>query len=251
MNSGKPGKIPEFEEKSEIFLEKKISKAKNLNLKLNINERNISPIKTMSYRGIIHPYSYKMMNLNKKNQTNPQENNMSSSVLSNAITVQNLHKKVVGNPNLDLNPAKTTIPIVFENIDLKQMKRPTTSKSKWNSHSNLGNKLNNQYNSSSNTERNKKINSQTNRNKVNNVYFNSYIDMQFKPSNIFHRSARGKFGNPNVSNRDESCNFINPTLNEKFTNDKIASIERKNVIKYFNIFISFRMKAKKSERKVP
>lgn len=226
LNSGKPEKIIETEEKSEIFLEKKISKARNLNLKLNINERNISPIKVMSYKGIIHPYSYKMMNLNKKNQNNFQENNNSSSVLSNALTVQNLHKKVIGNPNMDFLPEKKSAPIVFENIDIKQVRRPTTSK--WNSNvSNISSKLNNPYHDKANNEKNK-----TNRNKVNNVYFNSYIDMQFKPSNVFNKTATTKnklITNPNVSNRDESYNFINPTANEKFSSEKFGNNDRKNV----------------------
>jgi len=226
-----------MDEKPEIFLEKKISKAKNLNLKLNLNERNISPIKVMSYKGIIHPYSYKMMNLNKKNQANKEENN-SSSLLCNALTVQNLHKKVMGNNNIEKIP--NTAQIVFENIDLKQTKRPTTSR--WNSnYSNLSHKLNNQYNNNNANEKNKNLNSVTSRSKVNNVYFNKYIDIQFKPSNVYHlqKSSTTKLANvnPNISNRDESYNFVIPTANDRFSNDRFASIEKKNVnIFYYHLF---------------
>ena len=183
----------------------------------------------MSNKGITHPHSYKMMNLSKKNQANNPEN--SSSVLSNAITVQNLHSKVVGDPNVDLNPTRN-VPIIFENIDMKQNKRPTTSR--WNSNSsNLSNKLTNQFNSnfmkSDAAEKNKSLKSQS-KSKVNNVYFNRYIDMQFRPTNIFQKSATTKLvTNPNLSNRDESYNFINPTTNEKFSNDKIPILDKRNV----------------------
>jgi hypothetical protein len=185
----------------------------------------------MSYKGILHPYSYKMMNLNKKNQSNKEEN-FSSSILSNAITVQNLHRKVLGFNNIETKNFNTN-PIVFENIDLNKRKRPTTSK--WNSDfSNLSYKLNNQYISN---DKNKNLKSLTNKNRVNNVYFNKYIDIQFRPMNVFQKTLPTKVTNQNVSNRDESYNYINPTANERFLNDKFASNEKKNVkILFFNFF---------------
>lgn len=180
----------------------------------------------MSYKGIIHPHSYKMMNFNKKNQSNVQENNITAGVFSNAFTVQNFNKQVLANTQ-EINPAKNSAPIVFENIDMKQRKRPTTSR--WSSNvSNLSNKLNNQYNSNIINEKTKNFKANTNKNKLNNVYFNKYIDMQFKSTNVFQKSSTNKITpnlNPNYSNRDESYNFsINPTVNEKF-----VAVEKKNV----------------------
>jgi hypothetical protein len=192
----------------------------------------------MAYKGILHPYSYKMMNLNKKNQSIKEEN-FSSSILSNAITVQNLHKKVIGNNYIETKP--NIAPIVFENIDLNKKKRPTTSK--WNSDfSNLSYKLNNPYISNNNNayDKNKNLKSLTNKNRVSNVYFNKYIDIQFRPANVLQKTLPSKLTNPNVSNRDESYNFINPTANERFLNDKFANIEKKNVkINFFLFFFSF------------
>ena len=76
-----------------------------------------------------------------------------------------------------------------------------------------------------------------------------YIDIQFKPSSVYHlqKSSTTKLANvnPNISNRDESYNFVIPTANDRFSNDRFASIEKKNVnIFYYYLFYNIQFNEK-------
>jgi len=171
------------------------------------------------------------MNLNLKNQINQQSEG--GNILKDAIQVKHVHNQITG-----VNNTNTNIPNKNQNVieafsEIKQRKRPTTSK--WSSTlSNMSNRLSNQFNSTFMKNENEKAQTKFN-NKVNNVYFNNYIDMQFRSNNNLLRNptayqnpqgAQNKFG-VNMSNKEESSYYITATKNEKFLNENALYQEKK------------------------
>lgn len=241
-------RIAETEENSDISLDKRLTNAKNILIDLPLHEKEKiknSPFKNLTLKGTSNQhYSYKIMNLNMKNQPNQQIEG--GNILKDAIQVKHVHNHIMGINNINSNSNKNQN-IIETFTEIKHRKRPTTSK--WSSTlSNMSNKLNNQVNSTFMKNENEKNFDKYNK-KVNNLYFNNYIDMQFRSNNnLFKNTAyhgsynnQNKFGG-NVSNREESSYYITATKNEKFLNENVLNYEKKNQV-YFYIFnFTFKLK---------
>lgn len=180
-----------------------------------------------------HHHSYKIMNLNVKNHNNFSL--ISSNILKDAIKVKNVHNEIVleNNPNSVRN-----LPKMVDGFTEINVKRPSTSK--WH-HSTLSN-LSNQFNSSLSKNENDKYN-YTITNKINNHYFNHYIDMQFKSTNVIKNSTTKKA--INLANKDDSCYQITSTRNDKF----YVENEQKKTVKIY-LFYIFRSLTQKTVAKV-
>ena len=213
-------RIAETEENSEIS-DRRATVTRNYNIDLPTyikNQKNnlLSSSKNFSMKGASnHHHSYKIMNLNIKNQNNFLLS--PSNILKDAIKVKNVHNEIVleNNPNSIRN-----IPKMIDGFTEIIVKRPSTSK--WH-HSTISN-LSNQFNSSLSKNENDKYSNKIT-NKINNHYFNHYIDMQFKSTNVIKNSTNKKA--INLANKDDSGYQITSTKNDKFSveNEKVKTVK--------------------------
>lgn len=228
-------RIAETEENSDISLDRRLLNAKNIKIDLPLNAKektNNSPYKNPNLKGTSNQHhSYKIMNLNMKNQLNQQIEG--GNILKDAIQVKHVHNQIMGINNINTNSSNKNQNVIETFTEIKQRKRPTTSK--WGSTlSNMSNRLSNQFNTTFMKNESEKTQSKFSNNKVNNVYFNNYIDMQFRSSNnLFKNNAYRNPYNPqnklggNVSNKEESSYYITATRNEKFLNENVLAQEKK------------------------
>jgi len=239
-------RIAETEENSDISLDKRFSNAKNIKIDLpfNIKEKTKnSPYKNLTLKGNSNQhYSYKIMKLNMKNNLNQElEGN---NILKEAFQVKNVNNQIMGINNVNTHTTSNKNHNIIEAFtEIKQRKRPTTSK--WGSTlSNMSNRLSNQFNNTYMKNENEKTQAKLNNNKVNNVYFNNYIDMQFRPNNnVFKNNTayqnssnnQNKFGGNNT-NKEESSYYITATKNEKFQNENVL-LQEKRKVDIINILI--------------
>jgi len=241
-------RIAESEENSEFSLDNRLLNTQNIQIDLPFTTKEktkISPFKNLNFKGTSNQhYSYKIMNLNMKNHQQIE----SANILKDAIHVKNVHNQIIGINNLNTNTSNKNQNIIETFTEINQRKRPTTSK--WSSTlSNMSNRLSNQYNSTFIKIENEKNQDKFNK-KVNNLYFNNYIDMQFTSNNNFFKhtanhnlnnnSDNNKFGG-NVSNKEESSYYITATKNEKFLNENIFKQEKKIkvIIVYHHVFTNY------------
>lgn len=220
-------RIAETEENSELSIDKRLSSTKNYKVDF---PQNISPSRNTILKGSSnHHYTYKVMNMNMKNQNNFYSDNFLSSnnnIIKDAMLVKNVHNQILGTNNtLTVNKGSSMNEAFTE---IKQRKRPITSKN-GSTLSNMSNRLSNQFNSTFMKNDHEK-NKMKPPNKVNNLYFNNYIDMQFRSNNPL---KSGGLTNRNMithnTNKEESSYYITSTKNEKFTNEQNLQHERKVV----------------------